>query len=366
MGFNIWLRDLCKKKKLHFIDNWEVFTGKEEDIYQSRRAEEDGRRLCSSTAAIVGEEPCQQQSAEAPQHQQEEGEAQHVPLARRSHHPRVYRCQFSFLQLSNEQCVRRLRFTQDIVTELCNVLRPDLEPHTRLRTALSRETKVTIALNFYATGLFQSASADISNISQFSAHHSIWQVTNALYKKRLQYISCPMTREKQLECQARFVQIAGFPRMQGAIDCTYIGLRAPQHHPELFIKRKGSHSLNVQLVCDHQQRALAIDAKYPDNSHDAFIPHQSNVPALFTGPSQDCGWLHGDKGYPLSTWLLTPLCNPRTAAEHAYNDAHSGTRCIIEHCISILKQRLHCLDHSGGALQYLPKRVSIFVVVSAA
>uniref|UniRef100_UPI00398E38AC putative nuclease HARBI1 n=1 Tax=Pristiophorus japonicus TaxID=55135 RepID=UPI00398E38AC len=212
-------------------------------------------------------------------------------------------------------------------------------------------------------GSFQSATADISNISQFSMHRSIRQFTDALYKRRVDYISSPMTREKQVEQQARFVLIAGFPRMHGVIDCTHIGLRVQLNHPKFFINRKGFHSLNVQLVCDHQSRILTVDARYPGSSHDSFILSQTNVPTLFTRPNQDCGWLLGDKGYPLSTWLLTPLRNSRTAAEHSYNDAHSGTRCIIEHCIGILKQRFLYLQRSGGALQYSPQRVSIFMVV---
>uniref|UniRef100_UPI00398E726B putative nuclease HARBI1 n=1 Tax=Pristiophorus japonicus TaxID=55135 RepID=UPI00398E726B len=285
------------------------------------------------------------------------GRAQHIPLPRRPYRARAYRCQFSFLQLSNKLCVWRLRFTKDVLTELCNVVQPDLEPHTRLRTALSLETKVTTALNFYAMGSFQYA------ISQFSAHRSIRQVTNALYNRRVQYISFPMTREKQVECQARFLCIAGFPRVQGLSDCTHVGLRTPQYHPEVFMNGKGYHSLNVQLVCDHQRRIMAVFARYPGSSHHAFILRQSSVPTLFTGPNQNCGWLLGDNGYPLSTWLLTQLRNHWTMAEHAYNDAHCGTRCIIEHYIGMFKQRFRCLDHSDVALQYSPEWVSIFVVV---
>uniref|UniRef100_UPI00398E5639 putative nuclease HARBI1 n=1 Tax=Pristiophorus japonicus TaxID=55135 RepID=UPI00398E5639 len=250
---------------------------------------------------------------------------QHRPGGRRPYRQRVYCRQFSFLELSDEQCLQRLRFRKDVLRELCNVLRQDLEPHKRFRTDLTIETKVTITLNVYATGYFQSATADITIISQFSAHRSIWQVTDALYRGRVDAISFPMTREKQVDRQAGFI--------------------------------------NVQLVCDHQHRILVVDAKYPGSSHDSFILRQTSVPAPFTGPNQDCGWLLGEKGYHLSIWLLTPLWNPRTVTEHAYSDAHSGTRCIIEHCIGILQQRFHGLDRSGGALQYSPEQVSIIVVV---
>uniref|UniRef100_UPI00398E8CB7 putative nuclease HARBI1 n=1 Tax=Pristiophorus japonicus TaxID=55135 RepID=UPI00398E8CB7 len=226
----------------------------------------------------------------------------------------------------------------------------DLQPHTTQRTALKVETKVTIALNFYATGSFQSATADIGNISQFSAHRCIRQVTDGLYTRRVHYISFPMTRDKQVERQIVYAQIAGFLRVQNAIDYTHVGSRAPIQHAEIFMNRNGFHSLNVQLVCNLQRRILAVDVRYPVSSHNSFILLQTSVLAFFTGPNQDCCWLLGDKGYPMSTWLLTPLQNPRAAPEHANNAIHCGTRCIIEHCIGILKQSFRCLDRSGGTL----------------
>uniref|UniRef100_UPI00398E7BF3 putative nuclease HARBI1 n=1 Tax=Pristiophorus japonicus TaxID=55135 RepID=UPI00398E7BF3 len=226
-----------------------------------------------------------------------------------------------------------------------------------------RCTKVTIDLKLYATGSFQAATADIYNISQLAVHTSLCEVTGALYKRRSDYISFPMSREKQLEWQARFLCSAGFPRDQGAIDCTHVALRAPQNTPELFQNRKGYHSLNMQLVCDHSYKIMALDARYPGSSHDSFILRQTGVPGVFTGPNQDCGWLLADKCYPLCNWLMPPLRNPRTAAQHAYNDSHSATRSIIEHTIGILKQKFRCLDRSVGVLQHSPERVSIFVVV---
>uniref|UniRef100_UPI00398EE52D putative nuclease HARBI1 n=1 Tax=Pristiophorus japonicus TaxID=55135 RepID=UPI00398EE52D len=247
--------------------------------------------------------------------------------------------------------------------ELCNLLQAELEPQTQVRTALSVASKVTITLNFYATGSFQAATVDMCNISQFADYTSIQEVTDALYRRRADYISFPMTTDKQLECQTTFLHVARFPWVQGVIDCTQVSLRAPQQTPEQFKNGKGFLSLNVQLVCDHSCKIMQVDARFPGSSHDSFILCQSSVPGLLTGPNEHCCWLLGDKGYALSTWLMAPLRNPRTAAQLGYNESLTATRTIIELTIGILKQRFHCLDHSGGVLQYSPEHVSIFVVV---
>uniref|UniRef100_UPI00398E6C7F putative nuclease HARBI1 n=1 Tax=Pristiophorus japonicus TaxID=55135 RepID=UPI00398E6C7F len=257
------------------------------------------------------------------------------------------RQQVSYIDLTDDQYPQRLRFRKDVVTELCHLLQPDLESQTRLRTALSVASKVTIALNFYTNGSFQGATADISNIFQFATHRSIRQVTDTLKKRRRDYISFPMTREKQLERATGFFRIAGFPRVEGAKGYTHVALRAPLTNPETFRHRKGYHSLNVQLECAHKYQIMVADDRYPGSSHDAFILWQTNVPGLFQLPNEGRGWLLGDKGYLLSTWIMTSLRNTTIPAQHSYNESHATTRNIIEQTIGILKQRFCYLDSSG-------------------
>ena len=45
---------------------------------------------------------------------------------------------------------------------------------------------------------------------------------------------------------------AGFLRVIGAMDCTHIPIPNPGENGELFCNRKGSCSINVQVVCDDQ------------------------------------------------------------------------------------------------------------------
>uniref|UniRef100_UPI00398E69EC putative nuclease HARBI1 n=1 Tax=Pristiophorus japonicus TaxID=55135 RepID=UPI00398E69EC len=287
----------------------------------------------------------------------------HRRVGRRPYPPRVYREHRSYLQLSEEQCITRLRFRKDVLTEICQLLQADLQPTSANRTALPVEVKVTAALAFYASGSFQAAAGDICSISQHAAHSCIHQVTRALYARRMDFINFPMSSDSQIERALGFGRIAGFPKVQGAIDCTHVALRAPLHNTEVFRNRKGYDSLNVQLVCDHTQRILAVNACYPGSTHDAFILHESSVSQMFQRQRQGQGWLIGDKGYGLATWLMTPLRNPATEAEQRYNEGHAATRKIIRQTIGVLKQRFRCLDRSGGSLQYFPQQVSEFIVV---
>uniref|UniRef100_UPI00398F3F7A putative nuclease HARBI1 n=1 Tax=Pristiophorus japonicus TaxID=55135 RepID=UPI00398F3F7A len=227
-------------------------------------------------------------------------------------------------------------------------------------TSLSVAVKVTVALNFYAGGSFQATSTYIANISQFAVHCCI---RDALYSRRRNYISWSMSTEKQQEHTCRFARIAGIPMVQGAIDCTHVALRAPHHNTMVFCNSKDYHSQNIQLACEYRQRFLAVNARYPGRTNDSFILRQVTVPGFFNLPHGARGWLLRYKGYILATWLMTPFHNPNTRAQHSYNESHAATRNCIKQTIGVLKQRYRCLDHSGGALQYSPDRVSLFVVV---
>ncbi|XP_067852000.1 putative nuclease HARBI1 [Heptranchias perlo] len=228
--------------------------------------------------------------------------------------------------------IRWLRFAKEVVTEICHLLQPQLQPQSRARTALPVAVKVNVVLNFYGSGSFRASVGDLCNISQFAVHCCIREVTEAQYKMHNRFITFPFDREKQNESAQGFARFAGFSMVQAAIDCTHIAMRASHLNLAIFMNRKGFHSLNAQLVCDH------------------------------THPRQVKGWLLGDKGYPLMRWLMTLMRHARSHAEQAYNDSHAATRNIVKHTVGLLKQCFRCLDRSDGALQYSAERMSRFVV----
>jgi len=62
---------------------------------------------------------------------------------------------------------------------------------------------------------------------------------------------------------------------------------------------------------------------------------------------------------------MTPLTNPATNSEEAYNAAHTKTRSIIERTFGLLKSRFRCLDKSGGTLLYTPEKTCKLFVAAA-
>ncbi|XP_072350726.1 putative nuclease HARBI1 [Scyliorhinus torazame] len=282
---------------------------------------------------------------------------------RRPYTRRVFRNRTSYLNLSEEQCVQRLGFSREAVSELCHLVQEQLQPRTRAWTALPVAVKVTVALNFYTTGSFQAASGLTNDITQYAIHCCIRDVTEVLYSKRNQFISFPMETESQAERALGFRAIADFPQVQGVLGCAHVALRAPYDHPGVYVNKKGFHSLKVQLVCDHQKRVMQVCSRFPGSAWHSAILEQSSVPPLFRPERQALGWLLGGSGYPLDTWLMTPVRKPRTPCQHHYNQSHAATLATVPQTIVLLKHRFRCLSKSGGTLQYSPERVSKFIVV---
>lgn len=78
--------------------------------------------------------------------------------------------------------------------------------------------------------------------------------------------------------------------------------------------------------------------------HDSTIFDNCQIRAeLQTQPTD--GYLIGDGGYACRRYLLTPLANPVTPAERAYNAAQISARNSIERTNGILKRRFPALKY---------------------
>ncbi|CAK5089878.1 unnamed protein product [Meloidogyne enterolobii] len=94
------------------------------------------------------------------------------------------------------------------------------------------------------------------------------------------------------------------------------------------------------LVCGPTLKFYDASVRWPGSTHDSRVFKNSR---LFERLSS--GWrpfhgafLLGDSGYPLRDYILTPIPNPRSAAEEKFNRSHKKTRRLIECAIGILKE----------------------------
>ncbi|XP_045107147.1 putative nuclease HARBI1 [Portunus trituberculatus] len=157
----------------------------------------------------------------------------------------------------------------------------------------------------FVTNLVRDALSTISR--------AITQTIDALADINIlkEFISFPTNPDGIAAKKAEFAHIAGFPEVVGATDGTHVRIVAPKEQEEVYVNRKGYHSINVQVIFDANYQILDILAKWPGSVHDARILSGSGVTAIFErGHVQGNSHLLGDSGYPSKPWLLTPYLRP--------------------------------------------------------
>ena len=85
--------------------------------------------------------------------------------------------------------------------------------------------------------------------------------------------------------------------------------------------------------------------RWPGAVHDARILRNSDLFEDFEGGNYLTGVILGDSGYMVRDWLMTPLRDPTTRQERAYQFAQSSTRSTVERTIGVAKQRFQCLRY---------------------
>ncbi|XP_072166404.1 putative nuclease HARBI1 [Diadema setosum] len=249
---------------------------------------------------------------------------------------------------SDSQMYKLYRFTRNGCMNIIDRLAGQLQPETQRNKALSPSLQVFVALQYYATGAVIDDTSCIHGVHLSTASRTIRKVTLALCEMKDEVIKFPETMAEVRAAQIGFYELAGFPNVVGAIDCTHVELHgAPLGDDEyVFVNRKGKHSINVQIVCDWKYKITNVVARWPGSTHDSRILRNSVLERRFREGELE-GILVGDSGYRLQTWLMTPLRDPQTNAERAYNRAHCRTRIVIEQVNGQVKNKFRCLLGQG-------------------
>ena len=211
--------------------------------------------------------------------------------------------------------------------------------------SLSAMNQLLIGLRFYATGSFQLVVGDTFNVSKSTICHIVHRVTSAIPSLREKYVKFPTTVDDQRRTMQSFYSRSKMPGIIDVIDCTHVAIQSPgSNDAEIYRNRKGFFSINVQLVCELTGYITDVVARWPGSVHDSTIFDNSHLRAVMeTQQTQVC--LVGDGGYACRRYMLTPLNNPTTAAEHAYNAAQILARNCIERTIGMLKRRYPALKY---------------------
>ncbi|XP_068035134.1 copper chaperone for superoxide dismutase isoform X1 [Anomalospiza imberbis] len=261
---------------------------------------------------------------------------------------RIYRARCSFLELSDEQALRRCRLDRAAIAALCRELGADLQSLTGRSHALPVAVKVTSALAFLASGSFQTASRLSTGISQSAMSNCLAQFLAALQRRAARYIAFA-------PAPAPPGGPAALPGVLGLVGAMHVALRAPADNEPLFRNAANFHSINMQVVCDRRGHITNVVAKFPGSCANATVLENSALARLMEGSRPEGGWLLGDRSYPLKPWLLTPISGPRGAAELRYNALHARGLAPLRRTLGLLRRRFRCL--AGGGLQYSPPKV---------
>lgn len=115
------------------------------------------------------------------------------------------------------------------------------------------------------------------------------------------------------------------------------------------------------MICDAKMKIRSIVARWPGSTHDSRIFRNSTInDRLERGAIR--GHLLGDSGYACKKYLLTPILNPRNAADRRYNRAHVLARNVVERTFGVWKKRFPCL--AFGLRTKLQKTLKIIVATA--
>uniref|UniRef100_UPI0037E7C3B6 putative nuclease HARBI1 n=1 Tax=Semicossyphus pulcher TaxID=241346 RepID=UPI0037E7C3B6 len=242
---------------------------------------------------------------------------------------------FSPLNVLSDRAVQsKYQLTRVEIQRLVTLVSPHIQRATRCNFALSPEVQLLATRRFYAVGSFLEVVGDGTGLSKASVHRG-------------------------------FHAMAGIPRVIGVVDGTLIPIHNPSLVDPCWIGRKHYAAINTQVAVDHDGLITDIVARWPGGTHDSFVWANSAVGQKAGRGEFGRSIFLGDSGYPLRSYLVTPITNPATPQEERFNEAHTHTRTHIERVFGRWKSRYRCIHRSAGGLRLSPVKCCRVIVVTA-
>lgn len=228
-------------------------------------------------------------------------------------------------------------------------------PQSTNKLGTSAEKCILLCLWYLAnTETFRQIS-DRFGIALSTAHTILILVVDFIISFKEEVIKWPNLREKRI-ISTEFKKKHGFKKVIGCIDGSHIKIHRPQKDEEVYVNRKGYHSILLQGICDHRKLFINVFCGEPGSLHDARLLRKSLIYRKAENPHFFEGYyLLGDSAYPSLPWLVPPFRdNGRLTEEHKlFNFKLSSTRMVIEHTFGLLKGRFRRLLYFENLSIYL-------------
>lgn len=199
---------------------------------------------------------------------------------------------------------------------------------------------------------------DRFNMAKSSLFYHFHSVIQALHEVAPRIITWPNQERRQIMRQ-RFEEAGGLPNIVGAIDGTFIKIKAPHEDKEVYVTRKCCYAYTLQGICDLDLKFIDVFTGYPGSVSDIRIFENSHIyNDIIRNQDQyfDQGeYIIGDKAYPVFEWCITPFIDRGNLTEHQrnFNRAVSRVRATIERSWALLFgrfRRLRFLDMNQNDL----------------
>lgn len=160
-------------------------------------------------------------------------------------------------------------------------------------------------------------------------------------------IKWPLQRDVQ-RIMDRFCSFAGLENVIGAIDGTFVPVKAPSQHPEVYITRKKNYAMTLQCIAEPSLKFTDCYIAYPGSVSDTRIFRNSDIyKIIHNNPNNffNNNFILGDKAYPLLEWCIPPYIERRrlTLQQTHFNIVHAKTRQVIERSFALLFGRFRRL-----------------------
>ncbi|CAH1366933.1 unnamed protein product [Tenebrio molitor] len=227
------------------------------------------------------------------------------------------------------------------------------------RPSINFEKQVLAVLWILATPDSYRSIGERFDMSKSSLSRCFFRVTRALNELAALFIKWPQEQEKE-RVKQDFENIANIPNILGAVDGTFIVIKAPKEDSETYITRKCNYAMTLQAICTSRLYFIDCFVGYPGSVSDTRIFRNSDiyqkVMLNMNNYFPNDEFIIGDKAYPVLPWCMSPYINrgALTPAQQNFNSKITSTRQVIERSFSLLFGRFR-------RLKYLDMNTTAFI-----